>query len=160
MEGSLIAWAKLLGRTQEDPALKRALAAAGIRKVPKLSKGRARVQFDLKGLGLALKMTDEGYLEDSDQRLGQGPLILSGVIAYLAESVSDELFAGKLPHKLVANMTRQTVRKLLGRPSRSTNKDDPPILDAWVRDGREIIATYSYSKPEMLNMLGLHLPGA
>ena len=141
------AWTKLFGRSQDDANIKAALAAAGVRKAPKLGRDRTWVQFDLKGQGLALRMTDEAYLKNlDDMDIGEGPLILSGVLAYLDKSVSDELYEGKLPYKLAAGMTREAVRKLLGRPKRSTDEDDPPILDAWSRDGGETIATYSKQK--------------
>src|SRR5256885_2190826 len=76
-------WRKLLGKSQDDPAFKAELAAAGVRKIPKLDKGDFEVIFDLKGHGLWLEMTDEAYLKKlDDQDIGEGPLILTVVGAY------------------------------------------------------------------------------
>jgi hypothetical protein len=153
------AWTKLFGKSEDDAEVKAALAAAGLKKKPKLNKDRAFVQFDLSGQGLALRMTDEAYLKNlDDQDIGEGPLILSGVLAYLDSSKSPDLYKGKLPYKLAVGMTGEDVRKILGPPARSTDEDDPPILDAWLRDGLEVIATYS--RAGKLVMLGLRLPGA
>lgn len=109
---TLMAWTRLFGKRADDPRFKEAVAAAGVKKVPKLRKDRAFEQFDL----------------------------------------------GKLPYELAAGMTRREVRKAMGRPKRSTDQDDPPILDAWLVDGLQVIATYS--SKEVLRMLGLQLPGA
>lgn len=152
------AWTKLFGKSEDNAELKVALAAAGVKKKPKLKKDHTFVQFDLPGHGLALRMTDEAYLKDlDDQDIGEGPLILSGVIAYLDSSESDDLYKGKLPHKLAAGMTRAAVRKILGRPKRSTNDDDPPISDTWLLDGLEIIA--NYTDEGTLSMWCPSLPG-
>jgi hypothetical protein len=156
---SIEAWKLLFGKTEDDPEVKVALANAGIKKSPKLGRDRTFVQFDLKGRGLALRMTDEAYLKRLDDLdIGEGPLIVSGLLAYLDSSVSRDLYSGTLPYKLAAEMTRLAVRKQMGSPTRSSDEDDPPILDAWLRDSLEVIATYS--KAEKLVMLGLRLPGA
>jgi hypothetical protein len=153
------AWTKLFNKSEDDPELKKALAASGVKKKPKLNKDRTFVQFDLEGQGLALRMTDEAYLKKLDDLdIGEGPLILSGVLAYLDSSVSDDLYKGKLPYKLAAGMTRAAVRKILGRPTRSTDDDDPPILDSWSRKGLEAAAVYSDEL--ILTMFDLSLPGA
>lgn len=152
-------WTKLFGKSQDDPKLKAALASAGVKKVPKLKKDWTFVVFDLKGHGLGLRMTDEAYLKDLDDiEIGEGSLILSGEMAYLDTKVSNDLYKGTLPYKLAAGMSRAEVRKAMGRPTRSTDEDDPPLLDAWLRDGLEVIATYS--KAEKLVILGLRLPGS
>lgn len=153
------AWTKLFGKSEDDAVFNAAVAAAGVKKKPKLKRDRTFVQFDLKDSGLALRMTDESYLKDLDDLdIGEGPLILSGVLAYLDRAVSDDIYKGKLPYKLASGMARAAIRPILGPPTRSTDEDDPPILDAWLRDGLEIIATYSTSGK--LTMLGLRLPGA
>ncbi len=153
------AWTTYFDKSENDPAVKAALAAAGVKKKPKLNKGRTFVQFDLEGHGLALRMTDEAYLKRLDDLdIGEGPLILSGVLAYLDSSVSDDLYKGKLPYKLAPGMTRAAVRKILGPPTRSTDEDDPPILDAWLRNGLEASAVYS--EELKLTMFDLSLPGA
>ena len=77
-------WIKLLGKTQDDAALKAALTAAGVKRVPKLPKDDYSVIFDLKGHGMSLEMTDEAEVKDlDDQDIGEGPLILTGVDAYI-----------------------------------------------------------------------------
>jgi hypothetical protein len=159
MTSDFLSWPPFFGRSADDPALAAALAAAGVTKKPKLQRDRAFVQFDLKGQGLALRFTDEAYLRElEDQDIGEGPLVFSGVLAYLNASVSDHLYRKPLPSGLEADMPRAEVRAKLGAPDRSTDEEDPPILDAWTRNGLEVIATYSGA--ETLRMLGLQLVGA
>lgn len=147
-------WAKLLGKSQDDPAVKAALAAAGAKKIPKLDKDGTEVIFDLSGHGLWLEMTDEAYLKKlDDQDIGEGPLILSGVGAYLIRRKSRDLYKGTLPYKLAAGMTRAAVRKALGPPSSS--EDDIPF-DSWFRDGLEVIT--GYTKELDLEHLNITLP--
>ena len=152
----LEAWKKLFGKTQDDPAVKAALSAAGIKKVPKVDEDDTDVRFDLKGQGLWILMTDESFLKSlDDQDIGEGPLILSGVTAYLDKSVSRDLYKGTLPYKVTANMNRDAVRKILGRP---TSGSDESLSDVWSKSGIEIVA--NYSKDLKLTTFGLMLPGA
>jgi hypothetical protein len=149
-------WKQLFGKSQDDPTVKSALVAAGVKKVPKLEDDDTDVRFDLKGYGLWLLMTDEAYLKQlTDQDIGEGPLILSGVTAYLDKSVSRDLYKSKLPYDIAAGMTKVDVRKRLGPP---TTYDDETLFDLWLRDGVEVIA--SYSKESKLVAFGLMLPGA
>lgn len=149
-------WRKLFGKSQDDPAVKAALATAGVKKIPKLDDDDTDVRFNLKGHGLWLMMTDESILKDlDDQDIGEGPLILSGVGAYLDKSESRDLYNGKLPYKIAADMTQATVRKTLGRPTRSDNE---ARFDLWSRDGVEIIAYYTGG--EKLATFTLMLSGA
>lgn len=135
------AWMNLLGKSQDDKALKAALAAAGVKKVPKLKKDYFRVFLKLKGEGLWLEMTDETQFKNlSDQDIGEGPLILTEVGAYLDKSRSPDLYQGALPYKLAAGMTQADIRKTLGRPARS---GDAPPFDIWSRDDLEITARYT-----------------
>lgn len=135
-------WKALFGKSGDDPAVKAALVAAGIKKIPRLDEGDTDVSFNLKGQGLWLVMTDESYLKDlNDQDIGEGPLILSGVGAYLDRPGSRDIYKGKLPYNIAAGMSRTEVRKLLGRPEPS--KDDPPPFDLWVRDGIKVVTRYT-----------------
>jgi hypothetical protein len=150
-------WRKLFGKSQDDPAVKSALAAAGVKKVPKLGKDRTNARFDLKGHGLMILMTDEAYLKQlTDLDIGEGPLILSGVSAYLDKSVSGDLCKGELPYKLAATMSQEAVRKILGPP---TSTREAFQIDVWLRDGIKIVARYSKDLKSMMT-LGLMLPRA
>lgn len=134
-------WIKLLGRTQDDPELKAALTAAGVKKVPKLPKDDYSVIFDLKGHGISLEMTDEAEAKDlDDQDIGEGPLILTGVDAYIVRRNSRDLYTGKLPYKIHATMTRADLRKLFGTPDES---DEQVPYDSWLRDRLELIVGYT-----------------
>lgn len=149
-------WRKLLGKSQDDPAVKAALAAAGVKKIPKLDEDDTEVSFNLKGHGLWLVMTDEAFLKDlDDQDIGEGPLILTGVGAYLDRPNSRDLYKGTLPYKIAADMTKAAVRKALGPP---TSSDDESRFDLWSRDGLEVIARYT--KDWKLEGLTLALPGS
>jgi hypothetical protein len=135
------AWTKLIGKSQDDEAVKAALAAAGVRKIPKLARDDFEVIFDLKGHGLWLEMTDEAYLKRlDDQDIGEGPLILTVVGAYLDKSESRDLYKGPLPYSLTADMTQTDVRKKLGP---STRSGDVPPFDIWSQDGVEVTAGYT-----------------
>jgi hypothetical protein len=134
-------WIQLLGKSQDDPAVKAALAAAGVKKIPKLPKDDLNVIFDLKGHGLSLRMTDEAWLKRlKDQDIGEGPLILTVVNAYFVRKKNKDLYTGALPYKLAASMTRADVRKTLGPPAES-GADIP--YDIWLRDGLEVTAGYT-----------------
>ena len=135
-------WIKLLGKSEDDPAVKAALAAAGVKKIPKLARDHFSVHFDLKGHGLSLEMTDEAYLKKlDDQDIGEGPLILTHVDAYFERRKNQDLYKGALPFKVGAGITRADLRKTLGPPK--SIDDDPPPSDEWSRDGLEIIAVYT-----------------
>ncbi len=150
------AWRKLFGKSQDDRAVKEALATAGLTKIPKLGANRTDVRFDLKGHGLALMMTDEAYLKElDDQDIGEGPLILSGVAAYLDKAASSDLYTGKLAYKIAADMTKADLRKTLGPPAKS---NDQVRLDVWSRDDLTIVARYT--KELKLMIFGLRLPRA
>lgn len=152
----LEAWKKLFGKTQDDPAVKSALTAAGVKKVPKLDEDDTDVRFDLKGQGLWILMTDEAFLKElDDQDIGEGPLILTGVTAYLDKSASKDLYNGALPYKIEAGMSRDAVRKTLGRPKGGS---DESLSDVWSKSGIEVVA--NYSKDLKLSTFGLMLPGA
>ena len=134
-------WIKLLGKSQDDKGVAAALAAAGVKKIPKLKKEHLKVFFDLKGEGMGLEMTDEAYFKHlDDQDIGEGPLILTEVGAYLDKSMSRDLYEGALPFKLAVGMTQADLRKTLGKPARS---GDAPLFDIWPRDGLEVTARYT-----------------
>lgn len=150
-------WRKLLGKSQDDPAVKAALTAAGVKKIPKRAKDDVDVSFNLKGHGLWLVMNDEAFLKKlEDQDVGEGPLILCGVGAYIDKSASRDLYKGTLPYGIAADMTPVALRKTLGPPTRS--KDHPAAFDLWSVDGTEVVARYS--QEGKLRTLSLMLPGA
>lgn len=134
-------WVELLGKSQDDPAVKAALATAGVKKIPKLGKDDLSVIFDLKGHGLSLEMTDEAWLKRlKDQDIGEGPLILTSVDAYFVRRKSKDLYKGALPYKLAASVTQADLRKTFGPPARTG--DDIPY-DIWLRDRLEVTAGYT-----------------
>ena len=149
-------WMKLLGKSQDDPAVKMALAAAGLKKIPKLRPNRTDIRPDLKGHGLWLIMTDEAYLKQlDDQDIGEGPLILSGVTAYLDESASNDLYKGELPYKVASDMTKADLRKKLGPPVKS---DDELRVYVWSQGGLKVFA--HCTKEGKLESFGVMLPRA
>ena len=149
-------WKELLGNSQDAVAVKAALAAAGVKTIPKLDDDDTDVRFNLKGHGMWLLMTDEAYLRNlDDQDVGEGPLILSGVTVNLDVSASRDLYKGVVPFKLAGGMTQAEVRKALGKPSESNSES---FFDSWTRDGLELVA--SYTKDFKLAAFGLQLPGA
>ena len=149
-------WIKLLGKSQDDPNVKAALTAAGVKKIPKLDKDDFSVIFDLKGHGLWLEMTDEAYLKKlEDQDIGEGPLILTSVEALLDHRKIRDLYKGTLPYKLVPGMTQDELRKLLGSPASII--DDIPA-DIWLREGLEV--NVNYTKGLILERLSVSLPEA
>lgn len=150
------AWRRLLGKSQDDRELREALATAGVKKLPKLGANRTDVRFDLEGHGLWLIMTDEAYLEElEDQDIGEGPLILSGVTAYLDVSASRDLYKGKLPYNVTVDMTKADLRKTLGRP---TESNDENRWDVWSRDGLKVFVRHT--KTLTLKSFGIMLPRA
>ncbi len=147
-------WIKLLGKSQDDPAVKAALTAAGVKKIPKLDKDGFRVFLDLKGHGLWLEMTDEAFLKKlKDQDIGEGPLILFCVEAILEHRKIRDLYKGHLPYKLVAGMSQDDLRKTLGPPTSII--DDIPA-DIWMRDGLEVNVNYTHGLK--LERLSVSLP--
>ena len=110
--------------------------------------------FDLKGHGMSLEMTDEAYFRRlDDQDIGEGPLILTAVDAYVERRKSQDLYKGKFPYKLTASMTREAIRKVLGLPT-TTDEDVP--ADIWMRDGLRVVA--GYTKDLRLGDLNLEVP--
>jgi hypothetical protein len=149
-------WRKLLGKSQDDHAVKAALVAAGVKKIPKLEKGYFDVTYNLTGHGLSLVMHDEAFLKKkNDQDIGEGPLILTGVGAYLDKSASSDLYKGKLPYSLKADMTQAAVRETLGPPTRF--KEPPAAFDLWTRDDVDAVARYT--KDGKLRVFVLMLAG-
>jgi hypothetical protein len=150
-------WRKLFGKSQDDPAVKAALAQAGVKRVPKLDEDDTDVRFDLKGQGLWLIMTDEAYLKElDDQDIGEGPLVVSGVTAYLDKSASRDLYKGTLPYKIEPGMSQEAVRKKLGTP---TSTHDNSQVDVWSKNGVKVIARYTKDLKAMMSF-GVMLPRA
>jgi len=148
-------WTKFLGKTQDDPDLKAALSAAGVKKIPKLDDDETFVQIELKGQGLELILTDEASLKNlQDQDLGEGPLIVSGVLAKLGKSQGRDLYAGVLPSGITAAMSQGDMRKLLGTPTESDTD-----VDIWKKDGLEVSVDYTKDGAS-LTALSLMLPNA
>jgi hypothetical protein len=133
-------WTNYLGTSEEDARLKGELAAAGVKKIPKLDEKETSVQFELKGSGLELIMTDEAVLKAiKNQGVGEGPLIVSGVVAKVGKSHGRDVYVGDLPFSLTSDMTRDQVRSMLGNPS-STGARQP--VDIWTSENGEVIARY------------------
>lgn len=150
-------WKRLFGKSQDDPAVKAALTAAGLKRIPKLEEDDTDVRCPLKGTGLELVMTDEAFLKDlSDQEIGEGPLIVSGVLAKCSKSHGRDLYLGKLPNGLSSDMSREDVRKVLGRP---TSMDEDLFVDVWTGKQLEIVVRYTRSG-ESISTFALMLPGA
>lgn len=149
------AWTKFLGKTQDDADLKTALAAAGIKKLPKRDPDETFIQVELKGQGLELILTDEAALKElDDQDLGEGPLIVSGVLAKLGKSHGRDLYTGVLPSGITVAMSQSDMHKLLGKPSESDVD-----VDIWKKDGVEVSVDYSKGGAS-LSALSLMLPNA
>jgi hypothetical protein len=149
-------WKKLFGKNQNDPALKSALAAAGVKRIPKLDEDDTDVRFPIKGTGLEVIMTDEAFLKDLDQEVGEGPLILSGVIAKCGKSHGRDMYAGALPNGITPAMSREDVRSVLGGP---TSKDDELFVDIWAKKQLETVVRYSRDG-KSISTFALMLPGA
>jgi hypothetical protein len=148
-------WTKFLGKTQDDPDLKAALLAAGVKKIPKLDDDETFVQIELKGHGLELILTDEASLRNlQDQDLGEGPLIVSGVLAKLGKSQGRDLYTGVLPSGITAAMSQTDMRRLLGNPTESDTD-----VDIWKKDGLEVSVDYTKDGAS-LTALSLMLPNA
>jgi hypothetical protein len=146
---------KLLGKSQDDPDVKIALAAAGVKKMPKLDEDETFVQIELKGHGLELILTDEAALKQlDDQDLGEGPLIVSGVLAKLGKSQGRDLYKGALPSGITAVMSQAEMRKLLGKPDESDID-----VDIWKKGGVEISVDYTKGGTS-LSALSVMLPNA
>ena len=153
---SMGSWIELLGKSQDDPQLQAALAAAGVKKIPKRDKDDFSVIFELKGQHLWLEMTDEAYHKGlKDQDIGEGPLILTSVEAALGQGKGKGGYQGSLPFGLSAGITQDAVRHVLGKPS--TVIADVPA-DIWLRDGMELNVTYT--RDLQLQTLALTLPSA
>ena len=149
-------WMKFFGTSQDDPQLKAAVSAAGVKKIPKLDDEETSVQFELKGHGLELVMTDESTLMKlKDQDVGEGPLIMSGVVAKLGKSHGRDVYMGKLPFGVTGDMSQAAVRKLLGMPT-STGERHP--VDIWTRKEHEIVARYP-KDCQSITSLSVTLPG-
>jgi len=150
-------WKALFGKSQDDPAVKAALLAAGVKKIPKLDDDDTDVRFELKGQGLELVMTDEAYLKQlDDQDVGEGPLIVSGVLAKCDKSHGHDLYTGKLPNGISASTSRDAVRKVLGKP---TSKDDDARVDIWAKKQIETVVRYTRDAAG-ISTFALMLPGA
>jgi hypothetical protein len=135
------AWMQLFGTSEDDPALQAAITAHGAKKIPKRPRDQLSVQFELKGTGLALIMTDESVLRKlKDQDVGEGPMRLSGVLAKLHASEGRDLYRGVLPCGMQAGMSRQEVQRQLGAPT-TTNRQRPPV-DIWDSDQGRVAVSY------------------
>ena len=135
------AWMQFFGTSQDDPNLKAALAAAGVKKVPKLDEEEMSVQFELKGQGLELIMTDEAILKKiKNQDVGEGPLIMSGVLGKVGKRYGRDVYTGKLPLGLAADMSQDAVRKILGKP---TTTDTEPDIDIWSGKKGKVSVSYA-----------------
>ena len=129
------AWIKLLGATGDDPALKAALAAAGVKKVPKLGREGVNKYIELKGHGLYVQLSDEALLKRlKDQPIGKR-VVLVAVDALIDTPKARSLYEGRLPYKLAAGMTCARVQKLLGAPD--DGAEDIPY-DAWHKGRRTV----------------------
>ena len=149
------AWMQFFGTRQDDPALKAALAAAGVKKVPKPEDDETSVQFELKGQGLELIMTDEAILKKlKSQEVGEGPLIMSGVLGKFGKKFGRDVYTGKLPLGLAVNMSQDAVRKLLGKP---TATETEPDIDIWTSKKRVVSIRYANGCASIIS-LAVELP--
>lgn len=119
-------WFALLGHLDSEPAVVAALAAAGVKRVPKVRDGVSSI-FELKRHALWLEFHRAGRRAT--------PLVLMSVQATLTDG-----YDGELPFGLAANLNQAQVRTLLGAPS--TIIDDVPA-DLWLRDGIEWNLTFT-----------------
>jgi hypothetical protein len=149
------AWTKLLGKSQDDDDLLAAIAEAGVKRIPKLRDDETFVQVELKGHGLEIILTDEAILKElADQGLGEGPLVLSGVIARLDTSQGRDLYTGPLPSGITATLSQAALRTLLGKP------DDSDIdVDNWMRGDLELGVDYTKGGAALAS-LSVMLPNA
>lgn len=148
-------WTKFFGKSQDDADLKTALTAVGVKEIPKLDDDETFVQIELKGQGLELILTDESILKEiEDQDLGEGPLIVSGVLAKLGKSQGRDLYTGPLPSGITAAMSQPEMRKLLGKP----NESDIDV-DIWKKGDVEISVDYTKGGTA-LSALSVMLPNA
>ena len=148
-------WTTFLGKSQDDTDFKAALFAVGVKKLPKLGKDETFVQIELKGQGLELILTDEAILKQlDDQDLGEGTLIVSGVLAKLGKSQGRDLYKGALPAGITAAWSQAEMRKLLGKP-----QDSDIDVDIWKKGGSEMSVDYTKGGAS-LSALSVMLPNA
>lgn len=122
-------WVELLGLGLDDPKLKAALNAAGVKKPPKIGRADYNAFVELKGLSLEFVLKGKA-------------IVLIGVNAVIESAKNRNLYKGVLPYELRADMTRAELRKKFGKRHDS---DDEVPFDSWLRDGREVIVGYTAS---------------
>lgn len=149
-------WMKFFGTSQDDARLKAEIVAAGVKRVPKLVDEETSVQFELKNHGLELVMTDESVLMNlEDQDVGEGPLIMSGVVAKLGKSQGRDVYVGKLPFGVQSDMSQAAVRGILGVP---TSIAERHLVDIWTLEDHEIVVRYQ-KDGQSVALMSVTLPG-
>lgn len=134
-------WIDFIGTSQDDPEFQAAIAAANVKKIPKLKRDELEVYVQLKGHGLALSLMDEAYLRGlANQDIGEGPLIVRGVYAMIKSRKSNDLYCASLPYKLASQMTRAEAAMVLGKPDAS---DEDIPADFWTVGNLQLVVGFA-----------------
>jgi hypothetical protein len=149
-------WVKLFGKSADDPAVRQALAKAGITSRIKMARDELSAREDIDGEGTTIIFTDDTILRPDDAGAVVGRPIVSSVLMILDARNKKDLYKGPLPHKLKQNESRDGLRKRFGTPSQI---NDTFRADAWEIDG--LTVGVGYSKDLMsLTEVSLSLPNS
>src|SRR5262245_13042397 len=121
----------LLGKRDDDPAVKRLLADSGVTKKLRLPNDDDEVRVQLHKRGLTLIVEPEGRKTS----------ILKFVEAqfYTDAEEGAKTFSGQLPQGLQFSDTQAQVRRKLGKPADSLKEAG---WDSWKVDGLDLTVTY------------------
>ncbi len=147
-------WVKLFGKPADDAAVKDAVKRAGVTKKIKIGNDELSVSADLPGTTLTIEFTDESVLDKSGKGIAGRP-ILSSVLITVQDPTEGVNYDGPLPHGLVKNTSRDSLRARFGTPAKSS--EPPQRWDTWLVDGLTLFVGFTRDL-QSINRVALSLP--
>lgn len=130
-------WFDMFGRSADDPAVRSALAKAGVTKAIEIARDELGVSADIPGTGLTIGFRDESILRPNLGIEGR-PILYS--ILMLLKHPKKPTYAGDLPERIGRDSSRDQLRSIFGSP---TESDEDMGWDAWATSGVRTTVTYA-----------------
>jgi hypothetical protein len=135
-----------LGHTNGNSNFKALLGSNGISSelaIKKLkSEGMAHIEAKALGLEMVFDEIDGFRRKRREPNEDGGEGVLSGVVFYPNGSKSYSEFVGSTPFGLKDMKTRDEFHRIFGSPLKTEDDDGQLEWEQWLRDGKQIRATY------------------
>jgi len=146
-------WVDFFGRTTADKELSKAIAKAGVKKLPIIAKDELRARVELADMRLVF--TDEALFPNLGD-IGDGHGVLSAVILKLRVP-EGAAYTGPLPFDLKRSDSQAALRARFGGP---IDEDEEFRWDEWGVDELVLRVTYTKDFASLDQSITVKLPEA